>query len=499
MRRYVGVDGVRGSSYPHWVSLSPRQATQDRRDSGVSAVVWGWTVCVSPRTPTGCPYPPSSPRRTGGTRVYPPLCGGGWCACLLVPPQGATITQATQAGPEGLGCIRRCVGVDGVRGSSYPHGASLSPKQPRQDRRDSGVSALVWGWMVCVSPRTPTGRHYHPSDPGRTGGTRVYPPLCGGGWCARLLVPPRGVPIPQTAQAGPEGLGCIRPCVGVDGVRVSSYPHRAPLSPKRPRQDRRDSGVSAVVWGWMVCAAPRTPTGRPYPPNSPRRTGGTRVYPPLCGGGWCACLLVPPQGATITQATQAGPEGLGCIRRCVGVDGVRVSSYPHGVSLSPKQPRQDRRDSGVSALVWGWMVCVSPRTPTGRHYHPSDPGRTGGTRVYPPLCGGGWCARLLVPPRGVPIPQTAQAGPEGLRCIRRCVGLDGHCAYLVPPRGILIPKRPGRDRWDSGVSIAAGEGRVPTLYHGIASMDVRRERRSTTVRSSRSGGQWSPLCRRPSL
>ena len=210
-----------------------------------------------------------------------------------------------------------------MRVSSYPHGAPLSPKGPNQDRRDSGVSAAVWGWMVCVSPRTPTGRPYPPRGPTRTGGTRVYPPLCGGGWCACLLVSPRGVPIPQAAQAGLQGLGCIRGCVGVEGV-----------------------------------VSPRTPTGRPYPPSGAGRTGGTRVYPPLCGGGWCACLLVPPRGAPIPQTAQAGPEGLGCIRGCVGVDGVRVSSYPHGASLSPKRPNQDRRDWGVSAAVWGWMVCV---------------------------------------------------------------------------------------------------------------------------------------------
>ena len=64
-----------------------------------------------------------------------------------------------------------------------------------------------------------------------------------------------------------------------------------------------------------------------------------------------------------------------------GVDGPYVSSYSHGASLSPKRPRQDRRDSGVSAAVWEWMGLVSPRTPTGRPYPPSGPGRMGRTRV----------------------------------------------------------------------------------------------------------------------
>ena len=83
----------------------------------------------------------------------------------------------------------------------------------------------------------------------------MYPPLCGGGWCGVFLKPPWRVPIPP-----------------------------------QPTQDRRNSGVSAAVWGWVVRCVFKTPTARPYP-----------------------------------LAAQARPEGLGCICRCVGVDGV-VSS-----------------------------------------------------------------------------------------------------------------------------------------------------------------------------
>ena len=57
-------------------------------------------------------------------------------------------------------------------------------------------------------------------------------------------------------------------------------PRGVPIPP-RPRLDRRDSGVTAAVWG--KGKIPDDPTGRPYPP-----------------------------------AAQAGPEGLGCNRRCVG-------------------------------------------------------------------------------------------------------------------------------------------------------------------------------------
>ena len=87
-------------------------------------------------------------------------------------------------------------------------------------------------------------------------------------------------------------------------------PTGAPIPP-RPRQDRRDSGVTAAVWGRDPSVCPRPPTGCPYP-----------------------------------SAAQAGPEGLGCNRRCV----VRVPS-----------------------------VC--PQTPHGASLFLRGPGRTGGTRV----------------------------------------------------------------------------------------------------------------------
>ena len=80
------------------------------------------------------------------------------------------------------------------------------------------------------------------------------------------------------------------------------------------------------------------------------------MYPPLCGGGWCGFPSKTPTGRPYPSPAQAGPEGLGCIRRCVGVGGVMTPHNPHGASLSLP-----------------------------------GPGRTGGTRVYPPLCGGGWC------------------------------------------------------------------------------------------------------------
>ena len=230
---------------------------------------------------------------------------------------------------------------------------SLSPKRPKQNRRDSGVSTAVWEWLDLVYPRSPTGCAYPPRGPGRTEGTRVHPPLCGSGWPMHTL-----------------------------------FSHGAPLSAKLPKQDRKNSGVSAAVWEWPGPCIPRSPRGCPYPPSGPCRTGGTRVYPLLCGSGWTLCILVLPQGVPITQAAQVGPRGLGCIRRCVGVAG----------------------------------PCISCSL-TGRPYPQSGPSRTRRTRVYPLLCGSGLAHAYFVLPRGVPIPKAAHAGPEGLGCIHRCVGM----------------------------------------------------------------------------
>ena len=69
-------------------------------------------------------------------------------------------------------------------------------------------------------------------------------------------------------------------------LKLQSYPtsHGASLSPKWPREDRSNSVVSADVWGGTGSAIiPHPPTRRPHPRRDPRGTGGTWVYPPLCG------------------------------------------------------------------------------------------------------------------------------------------------------------------------------------------------------------------------
>ena len=132
-------------------------------------------------------------------------------------------------------------------------------------------------WSVAWSPPLPRRTALLPKVSVR-GAILYIPP-------ATPTCPPKtptGRPYPSPAQAGPEGLGCIRRCVGVGGVVSPHNPHGASLS-LPGWQDRRDSGVSAAVWGWVVWCPLKTLTGRPYP-----------------------------------SPAQAGPEGLGCIRRCVG-------------------------------------------------------------------------------------------------------------------------------------------------------------------------------------
>ena len=114
---------------------------------------------------------------------------------------------------------------------------------------------------------------------------------------------PTGCHYPPAAEAGPEGVGCSRRCVGGGTSPCAYNPPRGVPIPPRPRQDRRDSGVTAAVWGRDLSVCPQSPTGRPYPP-----------------------------------AAQAGPEGLGCNRRCVGEGPLHVPTIPHGASLSPRGP-----------------------------------------------------------------------------------------------------------------------------------------------------------------
>ena len=100
-----------------------------------------------------------------------------------------------------------------------PHTAADTPESLRSCLGRRGIRTPHGGFQETL---------HHP---GRTGRSRVYPPLCGGGWCSVSSKPPRGVPIPP-----------------------------------RHKRDRSDSGVFAAVLGWVVQCLLKTPTGRPYPP-----------------------------------------------------------------------------------------------------------------------------------------------------------------------------------------------------------------------------------------
>ena len=112
------------------------------------------------------------------------------------------------------------------------------------------------------------------------------PPLSGEELVVRAYIAaPRGVPIPQTTEARIEGLG-VSAAVW-DGAKnvPPPPPPGVSLTHKPPRQDRRDSGVSAIAYRELEIRSYMPPTGRPYPPNNAGRTRGSGVIPPLCGQG----------------------------------------------------------------------------------------------------------------------------------------------------------------------------------------------------------------------
>ena len=174
--------------------------------------------------------------------------------------------------------------------SKPPQGVPI-PQRPRQDLGDSGVTAAVWGGKFYVCPQTPTGR-----------------------------------PYPSTAQAGPEGLGCSRRCVGESSSGAPIPSRGAPLPP-RPRQDRRDPGVTAVVWGGELFVCPQTPTGRPYPSTAQKDRRDSGVTAAVWGRSVSCARINPwgfpstPTGRPRPRASHAGPGGPGCHRPRGGLGG----------------------------------------------------------------------------------------------------------------------------------------------------------------------------------
>ena len=191
-----------------------------------------------------------------------------------------------------------------------------APPRPRLDRRDSGVTAAVWGkTKYLTSPRgvpIPPRPRLDRRDSGVTaavGGKEKY------------LTNPRGDPIPPRPRLDRRDSGVTAAVWGKE--KLLANPRGVPIPP-RPRLDRRDSGVTAAVWGRELTLRPQSPTGRPCPP-----------------------------------AAQAGPEGLGCNRCCVGVERlVCPQSYtgrPYPPSLH--QAETARRPHVALAAAMGISRC----------------------------------------------------------------------------------------------------------------------------------------------
>ena len=213
-----------------WALSPPRTTDWSAFGRQVSGA---WSVAWSPPLPRRTALLPKESVR-GAILCIPPSTP----TCPPKTPTGRPYSSPAKAGPEGLGCIRCCVGVGGVVCPLNPHRASLSLP-----------------------------------GPGRTGGTRVYPPLCGGGvvWCP--LLTPTGRPYPSPAQAGPEGLGCIRRCVGAS----LHDPLVHPTSSLHPTCDRGASPYFKAILGESDCWSCRQ---LPLPRRTEHRNGRRRPFPP---------------------------------------------------------------------------------------------------------------------------------------------------------------------------------------------------------------------------
>ena len=169
---------------------------------------------------------------------------------------------------------------------------------------------------------------------------------------------------------------------------ISGFPTGRPYPSSGPGRTRGTRVYPLLCGSGWILRIPGFPTGRPHPPSGPGRTGGTPMYPPLSVRGCILCIPSLPRGVPIPHAAHAGLEGLGCIRRCVGVRGCGAYVvFPRGFP-SPKWPREE---AGL-----GCICCFVRRA--------------------------GYSVNHNVP-RGVPIPQVAKAGLEGLKCIGCCVGV----------------------------------------------------------------------------
>ena len=147
----------------------------------------------------------------GASMVRKPSMGEG-----KIPdePTGRPYPPAAQAGPEGLGCNRRCVGEGRIpnepTGRPYPSAAQAGPEGLGCNRRCVGEGKTL---------HEPTGRPYPSAAQAGPEGLGCNRRCVGEG---RLPNEPTGRPYPSAAQAGPEGLGCNRRCVGSQTSRLQA-------------------------------------------------------------------------------------------------------------------------------------------------------------------------------------------------------------------------------------------------------------------------------------
>ena len=124
--------------------------------------------------------------------------------------------------------------------------------------------------------------------------------------------------------------------------------------PLRPRLDRRDSGVTAAVWGKEKYLT--NPQGVPIPP----RPGLDRRDSGVTAAVWGKEKISDePTGRPYPSAAQAGPEGLGCNRRCVGVERVVCPQSYTGRPYPPSlhQAETGRRPRVALAAAVGISRC----------------------------------------------------------------------------------------------------------------------------------------------
>ena len=320
------------------------------------------------KPPTGHPYPLEGLLKTGGDR----RCAG--TGANVVAPfgtlaLGARIPQNSLCRPGKLGCSRRCMGKGGE--TSCPpvqtsHRATLSPK------------------TVCSRP----------------GGPR-----------------------------------CNRRCVGTGeerGATLYNPNSGRHYPPKRSAQERGHSGVATAVRGREESmASPRrnVPLGIPIPHTVCSRPGGggARVYPPLCGdeGKRWEPFASPSHWASLSPKTVCADRGgLGCIRRCAGAmaeRGIPTASPPQWTPLSPKAAYPETGRLGCAPQSGNGERLSTPRKSShGASLSPKTV-QTGGTRVYPPLCGGGGkhATPQCHPPTGCPYPPKRLAQTGALGCCRQ--------------------------------------------------------------------------------